>query len=95
MLRLDDEIGLALDTGHANLNGEVDGFLKAFPDKLVHVHAHDNYGQSDQHLGIGLGNINWKSFAKLFKKTSFDGIVIVESVEHLDESVENLKNLLQ
>jgi sugar phosphate isomerase/epimerase len=92
---LDDNIGLALDTGHANLSGEVDGFLKAFPDKLVHVHAHDNYGQSDQHLGIGLGNINWKSFAELFKKTSFDGIVIVESVEHLDESVEKLKKLLQ
>ena len=92
---LDDKIGLALDTGHANLGGEVDGFLKAFPDKLVHVHAHDNYGQSDQHLGIGFGNINWKSFGELFKKTSFDGIVIVESVEHLDESVEKLKKLLR
>ncbi len=92
---LDDKIGLVLDTGHANLSGEVDGFLKAFPDKLVHVHAHDNYGQNDQHLGIGHGNINWKSFAELFSKTSFAGIVIVESVEHLDESMEKLKQLFQ
>jgi sugar phosphate isomerase/epimerase len=92
---VDDEIGLALDTGHANLGGEVDGFLKAFPDRLVHVHAHDNCGQSDQHLGIGLGNINWNNFGELLNKTNFDGIVIVESVEHLDESVEKLKKLLR
>lgn len=92
---LDDKIGLVLDTGHANLSGEVDGFLKAFPDKLVHVHAHDNCGQNDQHLGIGRGNINWKSFAELFRKTSFDGIVIVESIEHLDESMEKLNQLFR
>ena len=92
---VDGEIGLVLDTGHANLCGEVDGFLKAFPDRLVHVHAHDNYGQSDQHLGIGRGNINWKNFGELFDKTSFDGIVIVESIEQLDDSVEKLKKLLR
>jgi len=33
-------------------------------------------------------------FGELFKKTSFDGIVIVESVEHLDESLGKLKKLL-
>lgn len=89
-----DEIGFVLDTGHANLTGEVDSFLRAFPDRLVHVHAHDNLGQSDQHLGIGYGSINWKSFAELMKKASFDGIVIVESVEHLEESMERMKELL-
>ncbi len=92
---LDDKIGLALDTGHANLSGEINGFLKAFPNKLVHIHAHDNCGQNDQHLGIGRGNINWKSFAELFTKTSFDGIVIVESIEHLDESMEKLNQLFR
>lgn len=92
---LDEEVGLVLDTGHANLYGEVEGFLKAFPDRLAHVHAHDNFGQTDQHLGIGYGNIDWKSFGELFKKTNFNGLVIVESIEHIEESVKKMKDLLQ
>jgi sugar phosphate isomerase/epimerase len=91
---LNEDVGLALDTGHANLSGEVDSFLMEFPDRLVHVHAQDNVGKVDQHLGIGYGNIDWESFAVLLKKTSFDGIVIVESVEHIEESVQKLKRLL-
>jgi sugar phosphate isomerase/epimerase len=91
---LNKDVGLALDTGHANLNGEVDSFLKELSDKLVHVHAQDNLGKVDQHLGIGYGSINWQSFASLLKKTSFDGIVILESVEHIEESMQKLKQLL-
>ena len=91
---LNEDVGLALDTGHANLSGEVDSFLTELPDKLVHVHAQDNLGKVDQHLGIGYGTINWQSFARLSKKTSFEGIVILESVEHIDESMQKLKQLL-
>jgi sugar phosphate isomerase/epimerase len=91
---LNEYVGLALDTGHANLSGEVDSFLTELADKLVHVHAQDNLGKVDQHLGIGYGNINWQSFADLLKKTSFDGIVILESVEHIEESMQKLKQLL-
>ena len=91
---LNEDVGLALDTGHANLSGEVDGFLTELSDKLVHVHAQDNLGKVDQHLGIGYGSINWENFASLLKKTSFNGIVILESVEHIEESMQKLKQLL-
>jgi sugar phosphate isomerase/epimerase len=91
---LNEDVGLALDTGHANLSGEVNSFLTELPDKLAHVHAQDNLGKVDQHLGIGYGTINWQSFADLLKKTSFDGIVILESVEHIEESMQKLKQLL-
>jgi sugar phosphate isomerase/epimerase len=91
---IDVDVKLALDTGHANLSGEVDDFLKAFPDRLAHVHAQDNLGKTDQHLGIGYGTVDWQSFGRLLKKTSFNGIVIIESVEHLDESIEKLHQLL-
>jgi sugar phosphate isomerase/epimerase len=73
---------------------EVEAFLKEFSDKLVHVHAHDNLGKTDQHLGIGYGNIDWENVADLLKQASFDKIVIVESVEHIEESVKKLKHLL-
>lgn len=90
----EENVGLALDTGHANLVGEVDAFVKELPSKLVHVHAHDNVGKHDQHLAIGYGSIDWRSFADLLKKNDFRGTVIVESVEHVNESVGKLKQLL-
>lgn len=91
---VNENVGLALDIGHANLIGQVESFLTEFPDKIVHVHAHDNFGKSDQHLGIGCGNINWERFASLLKKASCDKVVIVESVEHIEESMQKLKQLL-
>jgi sugar phosphate isomerase/epimerase len=91
---VDEPIGLALDTGHANLVGPADSFLRRFPDRIVHIHAHDNDGQSDQHLGIGYGNIDWKCFAGLLKKAGFGRLVIIESTEHVLESMQRMKQLL-
>jgi len=91
---LDGEIGLALDIGHANINGQIELFLDSFADKIMHIHAHDNDGKEDQHLGIGYGSINWESFAEKLKEMAYGKTVIVESVEHVAESVQKLKRLL-
>lgn len=91
---LDGEIGLVLDVGHANINGQIELFLDSFADKIVHIHAHDNDGKEDQHLGISHGSVNWKNFAEKLKKIVYDKTVIVESVEHVEESVQKLKQLL-
>jgi len=55
---VNEDIGLVLDVGHANINGQIESFLTTFADKIVDMHVHDNYGKGDQHLGIGYGNIN-------------------------------------
>jgi sugar phosphate isomerase/epimerase len=91
---VNEDIGLVLDIGHANINGQTETFLTKFADKIVHVHAHDNYGKSDQHLGIGYGNVDWNQVANLLKKISYDKTVIIESVEHIKESIQKLKQLL-
>jgi sugar phosphate isomerase/epimerase len=91
---IDEGIDLVLDIGHANINGQIELFLKTFADKIVHVHAHDNDGKSDQHLGIGYGNVDWKNIAIMLRKISYDKVVIIESVEHIQESVRKLKQLL-
>jgi sugar phosphate isomerase/epimerase len=91
---IDENIHLALDTGHANIYGQVQDFLTEFPDKIVHMHVHDNYGKIDQHLGIGYGNIDWEKVAGLLKKISYDKTIIVESVEHVEESRQKLEQLL-
>jgi len=91
---VDEPIGLVLDTGHANITGELQRFLIELPDKITHVHAHDNLGNSDQHLGIGYGNIDWKKTTELLKKASYEDIVMIESFEHTHESVQRLSQLL-
>jgi len=91
---VDEDVGMVLDIAHAHINGQIESFLTTFADKIVHMHAHDNNGKSDQHLGIGYGNIDWKKVATLIKKISYSGIIIVESVEHVEQSVLKLKNLL-
>lgn len=68
-------------------------FIITFSDRIVHMHVHDNNSESDQHLGIGYGTVNWKKFANLLKTTSYDKTVIVESVEHIEESMRRLKQL--
>jgi sugar phosphate isomerase/epimerase len=92
---VDEDVGLVLDTGHANINGQVEDFLVEFSTRIVHVHAHDNFGKTDQHLGIADGNIDWKKVAELLERASYDKVVVIESVEHVDESLRKLAGLLQ
>lgn len=91
---VDGDIGLVLDIGHANINGQIELFLKTFADRLVHIHAHDNDGRNDQHLGIGYGNVDWENIANLLKRISYDNVVVIESVEHIEESLRKLKQML-
>jgi sugar phosphate isomerase/epimerase len=86
-------IDLVLDLGHANLNSQIELFLRTFPDKIGHIHASDNMGETDQHLGIGYGKINWQQLAKTLRETAYDKTVIIESVEHVEESLTKLKQL--
>jgi sugar phosphate isomerase/epimerase len=90
---INEDIGLAFDVGHANLNGQTERFLTILAGKIVHIHAHDNQGKSDQHLGIGYGNIDWKNVANLLKRISYDKLVIIESFKHIEESMHKLKQL--
>ncbi|MGC8998716.1 MAG: sugar phosphate isomerase/epimerase family protein [Candidatus Bathyarchaeia archaeon] len=89
-----EPVGLALDIGHSNINGQTEQFLKKFEDKIVHIHAHDNDGRDDSHLGIGDGTVNWYRFASLLREISYNKVVVVESVEKVAESVQKLKTML-
>jgi sugar phosphate isomerase/epimerase len=88
------EMGIVLDTGHANLEGQIESYLRAFPSKIVHIHASDNLGETDQHLGIGYGRIDWKRFAETLKEIAYSKTLITESTEHVDESMQKLEQLV-
>ncbi|MGQ9551989.1 MAG: sugar phosphate isomerase/epimerase family protein [Candidatus Bathycorpusculaceae bacterium] len=88
-----DLVGLALDVGHSNLNGQTEQFLRVFKNKIRHVHVSDNDGRNDLHLGIGYGSVDWRRFAEEMRAISYDQILIVESVEHVKESLQRLEQL--
>jgi len=87
------DLGLVLDVGHSNIDGTTYSLIKRFGEKIVHVHAHDNDGKRDLHMGVGFGTINWRKFAKSIKGSGFDGVVVVESYRNIDESVSKLQEL--
>jgi sugar phosphate isomerase/epimerase len=91
--KVHENIGLVLDVGHSNVSGQTESFLKAFPDKIVHMHWSDNDGRSDQHLGIGHGTVEWARIASLIKEKPYDKTIIIESIENVEESLQRLKRL--
>ncbi len=90
---LNNDLRLTLDVGHANLNQQIQAFIATFSDKIAHVHASDNKGNYDAHLGIGYGAINWTNVAKALKQINYCGTVMLESVEHIEESLRRLQNI--
>lgn len=87
-------IGIVLDLGHAHLEAQVQPFFQLLADKIVHIHASDNDGSDDQHLGIGKGKIDYTWFAQTINGFGYDKTVIIESTTHVAESLQKLKQLL-
>jgi len=87
-------LGIALDLGHANLEGQIDPFFNLLADKIVHIHASDNDGSDDQHLGIGKGKIDYDAFKQNIDKIGYDKTIVIESITNVPETVRRLKQLL-
>jgi sugar phosphate isomerase/epimerase len=45
------------------------------------------------HLGIENGNIDWNAFAKLVKAADYGNLIMIESTEHVEESLQFLRKL--
>jgi sugar phosphate isomerase/epimerase len=89
-----NDVGIVLDVGHANLEGQIEEFLRKLPDKIVHIHVSDNMGEHDQHLGIGYGKINWQRFAENLREIAYDKTIIIESVQNVNESLQKIRQML-
>jgi sugar phosphate isomerase/epimerase len=69
-------VGITFDFGHANTVGQVDAFLR-YLRHARHLHIHDNHGQSDEHLALGAGTINWEKVGRKVA-SDYSGIVVIE-----------------
>lgn len=84
-----DHIGMCLDIGHANLCGTTKNDYLRFIDmlephvKIIHIHVHENYGDSDRHLPLfsgpaGKDDSGIREFIERMKKRNFSGSIILE-----------------
>jgi len=74
-----DKIGLCLDTGHLNVNKEnLSDVVKKVKKYDVHWHIDDNFGENDEHLIPGEGNINFEIFLEKLKESEYNGFLAVE-----------------
>ena len=88
-----ENVGFIFDVGHANTNGNVEGFLM-LKDKIIHAHFHDNHGERDEHLPVGNGTVPWRKVANAFQ--GFKGRIVTESrsLEEGQRSVNRLKKIM-
>jgi len=59
--------GHCFDVGHWNLFSKISlgDWFAALGSRIVHLHLHDNFGQRDDHLPVGDGNIDFQTLFNL------------------------------
>jgi sugar phosphate isomerase/epimerase len=84
------ELGLALDTGHANITASVAEETLAAGSRLVTTHVHDNDGRQDAHLPPGLGTVDWEGWVTALNAIDYRGPILLECIRHLRRQPESL-----
>jgi sugar phosphate isomerase/epimerase len=84
------EVGLALDTGHANLSSSVSTESLASGSQLRTTHVHDNEGRQDNHLPPGQGTIDWVEWVATLDAIDYRGPIVLECIKHLRDHPESL-----
>lgn len=96
---LGDNIGFTLDIAHAvstPLN-PVEYALALGPENIKLAHLNDNNLKADQHLGLGMGRIDYRSFMKSYLEEKWDFPLLFETktVEYALTSKAYLEKLIK
>lgn len=64
-------VGFCLDAGHSSAFGQsgMEAWLKVLGPYLGQLHLHDNFGNSDEHLAMGSGSIDFSLIFGYLKKS--------------------------
>jgi sugar phosphate isomerase/epimerase len=73
-----EDIGICLDIGHAQLEGDVGEAIETVSEHLVAVEVHDNNRRTDDHLVPFAGSIDWASALTSVQKVGYDGALMFE-----------------
>ncbi len=71
-----------LDVGHGFIGvGNIEyikDLISQFKDRLTHVHIHDNQGMEDDHLPLGVGQIDIPGVVDSLKNAGYNGSITLE-----------------
>lgn len=88
--RLFADLCMTLDIGHGELlspENTAYRFIETFPDRIRHIHIHDNRGGNspgdDLHLPMGEGSINFLPILSALVQAGYDGTITLEVPPHL------------
>jgi sugar phosphate isomerase/epimerase len=88
--RLFPNLGMTLDIGHGELlspENTAYRFIDSFPDRIRHIHIHDNRGGNspgdDLHLPLGEGSINFPPILSALVKSGYDRTITLEVPPHV------------
>jgi len=91
---------LTLDLGHAQLLTDQNtgfGFMQKFPERIRHVHLHDNLGGTsvtdDLHLPVGKGVIDFDGLFEQLRQIGYNRTITLELKP--DEIKDNLETVKQ
>ena len=95
-------LNLTLDLGHAQLLTAQNtglGFMQRFPERIRHIHLHDNLGGNtpaeDLHLPVGNGIIDFEQIFENLNLIGYDGTMTLElRPEEISENLDRVKQLL-
>ncbi len=78
-------ISITLDIGHANTWGvPAQEFMTRLNDSIAHIHLHDNNGDSDGHLSIGSGNMDFEKIVEGLNAISYKKALCLEMLYEND-----------
>lgn len=84
----DRRVGICLDTGHANLQGDVTAAIRTLGSKIFSWHVSDNDGKNDMHAVPFSGTINWPDLLATACETGYRGPLVLELYK--DENPEDI-----
>jgi len=91
-------LGVVFDTGHMNAQKEILPLsVEKLKDRIFLIHASDNDSNTNQHLPLGEGTIDWVSVLQALRKHHFEGYIALDigDCPHLDEAYLNSKKFLE
>ncbi len=89
-IRLIGDAGFTLDTGHANVNHCLPGFLET---RFSHMHIHDNDGRRDTHSAVGDGTIDFRPVIAALQREGATAVLEVKDFEGVMRSREVLERM--
>ncbi|MFH1242044.1 MAG: sugar phosphate isomerase/epimerase [Pseudomonadota bacterium] len=96
-------LNVTLDLGHAQLLGRENtslGFLDRYPERIKHVHIHDNRGgnsvSDDLHLPVGEGMIDFEGIFRRLEQIGYQRTITLElKPKEIQENLGDVKRLLR